>query len=377
MLYSQSSFRIKLALFISAIAWLSTLIPDLAFNDVSITPDLLRRSLLVDILPFAFSVLLFPFFFIKWIQLRPKVFEILVLLTAWMFCITSGTLWGTYTYFYWAPSGSPSSGFIIVIACSSLSMLRSRIAFLIGTAGCISMLISGLATTIPAFNVPDLDENSINGYYFHVKYLIMLISYFGGFIVITIIGTLESFLIERYFRHAFISQKRLEIEQDMRKMEDERSRDILSNIFPTLFIEDFRSNISRDFHVIERLKLKPFTNTSILFSDLVGFTKWSSTIDAEKVIFVMNKHFSAFDRIADEMGLEKVKTIGDAYMCVGNLNGNDTDHALNMVKMGVMMIAELEVLNSKYDSELKMRIGVAKGDIYSGVIGRSKLSFDW
>ena len=119
-----------------------------------------------------------------------------------------------------------------------------------------------------------------------------------------------------------------------------------------------------------------YQNATILFSDLVGFTKMSSGRTAEELVFLLNDLFKRFDTRATSLGLEKIKTIGDAYMVAGGLPTNDDEHAIRVTKMALGMYEDLEAFNKEHGMELDMRIGINSGPVVAGVIGHSKFSYD-
>lgn len=119
-----------------------------------------------------------------------------------------------------------------------------------------------------------------------------------------------------------------------------------------------------------------YQNATILFSDLVGFTKMSSSKTAEELVFLLNDLFKRFDTRATSLGLEKIKTIGDAYMVAGGLPTQDATHAIQVTKMALGMYEDLEAFNKEHNMELGMRIGINSGPVVAGVIGHSKFSYD-
>ena len=119
-----------------------------------------------------------------------------------------------------------------------------------------------------------------------------------------------------------------------------------------------------------------YQNATILFSDLVGFTKISSGKTAEELVFLLNDLFKRFDTRATSLGLEKIKTIGDAYMVAGGLPTNDDEHAIRVTKMALGMYEDLDAFNKEHGMELDMRIGINSGPVVAGVIGHSKFSYD-
>ena len=115
--------------------------------------------------------------------------------------------------------------------------------------------------------------------------------------------------------------------------------------------------------IAERLKggetviADSFQSASVLFSDMVGFTKLSARISAEELVDMLNRTFSAFDVLSDKHGLEKIKTIGDAYMVVGGVPDPMEDHAAGVAEMALDMHSEIARLNSEFGTEVDIRIG--------------------
>ena len=117
-------------------------------------------------------------------------------------------------------------------------------------------------------------------------------------------------------------------------------------------------------------------NTTILFSDLVGFSKMSSQKTPEELVFLLNDLFKRFDIRATELGLEKIKTIGDAYMVAGGLPTVDDSHAIQVTKMALGMHEDLANFNKEHGLDFEMRIGINSGPVVAGIIGHSKFSYD-
>ena len=128
--------------------------------------------------------------------------------------------------------------------------------------------------------------------------------------------------------------------------------------------------------LLERGHVEPehLGEVSILFADIVGFTNMSSRLQTTSMIKVLNKLFSAFDRLAIHLGVFKVETIGDCYMCVaGHDLATKKDHARLMVQMGLSMIEEAQnvLLPDGYGS-VRIRVGIHTGPVHAGVVGLSK-----
>ena len=119
-----------------------------------------------------------------------------------------------------------------------------------------------------------------------------------------------------------------------------------------------------------------FPNVTVLFGDLVGFTTVSSRIGAGEVVDMLNGLFTRFDEAAHELGIEKIKTIGDAYMAVCGLPRPVPDHADRMVRMALRMTQATADYGRKLGADLQLRVGINSGPVVAGVIGTSKFIYD-
>ena len=119
-----------------------------------------------------------------------------------------------------------------------------------------------------------------------------------------------------------------------------------------------------------------YPEASILFSDLIGFTDMSARISATELVKLLNDLFTRFDTRAEVLGLEKIKTIGDAYMAAAGLPIPRSDHAQMCAEMALGMFEDLAAFNKEHGRELNMRIGINSGSVVAGVIGHTKFSYD-
>ena len=119
-----------------------------------------------------------------------------------------------------------------------------------------------------------------------------------------------------------------------------------------------------------------FDEMAVLFADVVDFTKWAATAEATDVVAVLNEVFSLFDRLADRHGLEKIKTIGDAYMAVGGIDPESGSGIERVAAMAVELLDELERYRANGGYDLHVRIGIASGPTVAGVIGLKKFIYD-
>jgi len=180
---------------------------------------------------------------------------------------------------------------------------------------------------------------------------------------------LTSSLEKKKLRDLELHQRQQLESQHLRLIqEQEKSELLLLNILPLPISERLKGGEHRcaDSH----------PNVSVLFSDLVGFTRMSQGMSARQLVDVLHDLFSEFDQLVTQMGLEKIKTIGDCYMLVGGLPEARDDHAAIVVEAALGMMAAMERFNQVRDTELQMRIGVHSGPVVAGVIGKHKFTYD-
>jgi class 3 adenylate cyclase len=134
--------------------------------------------------------------------------------------------------------------------------------------------------------------------------------------------------------------------------------------------------------VAERLKNSDqtiadgFADVTVMFADIVNFTQVAANLSPRQVFTMLNQIFSAFDELADKHGLEKIKTIGDAYMVAGGLDNRRPDYAEAIADMAVDMRDTLHENFSINALHLEIRIGIGTGPIVAGVVGKKKFIYD-
>lgn len=119
-----------------------------------------------------------------------------------------------------------------------------------------------------------------------------------------------------------------------------------------------------------------FAEVTVAFADLVGFTALSSDMPPEALVTLLNGLFSRFDVAAHELGIEKIKTVGDAYMAVCGMPVPVADHAERMVRMAIRMVHITREHAMEHNASIKLRVGVNSGPVVAGVIGKSKYIYD-
>ena len=155
---------------------------------------------------------------------------------------------------------------------------------------------------------------------------------------------------------------------DQLQIEQEKSERLLLNVLPRPIAERMKkgeTNIA-DSH----------PDVTVLVADLVGFTALSAHISPEQIVQLLDEIFSAFDLLVGKLGLEKIKTIGDAYMVAGGISFPRPDHAEAIAQLAVNLQDEVERLNQQYNMSVRLRIGICTGPVVAGVIGRWRFAYD-
>lgn len=154
--------------------------------------------------------------------------------------------------------------------------------------------------------------------------------------------------------------------------EKERSDALLLNILPASIAEELKRKGSADAHSHPRC--------TVLFSDFTGFTAFSSGMDSDTLVSELDHYFRLFDRVSDRFGVEKIKTIGDAYMCASGVPAAKATHALDGVLMALGMLDAVARSNAerraKGRQEWPIRVGLHSGPVVSGVVGEKKFAYD-
>lgn len=162
-------------------------------------------------------------------------------------------------------------------------------------------------------------------------------------------------------------QEREQAQQALRQ-EQQKSEQLLLNILPRAIVDKLKQ--------LEGSLAERFDDVTILFADIVNFTPLAAQISPLELVNWLNQIFSAFDRLAEQYQLEKIKTIGDAYMVVGGLPLPRLDHAEAIMEMALAMQATATHITRNDGHEFQLRIGINTGPVVAGVIGIKKFSYD-
>ncbi|MFZ5950250.1 MAG: adenylate/guanylate cyclase domain-containing protein [Candidatus Rifleibacteriota bacterium] len=153
------------------------------------------------------------------------------------------------------------------------------------------------------------------------------------------------------------------------KKEQSRSEELLLNILPAAIAKRLKQNQ-------QQLIADKFSEAGILFADIVGFTEISGRLKPEEVVEMLNQVFSKFDGLACKYGLEKIKTIGDAYMVVEGLPNPDAENQGRILMLAIDMMDAVKAFNNDQHAGLSLRIGINNGPVVAGVIGTRKFIYD-
>ncbi len=162
-------------------------------------------------------------------------------------------------------------------------------------------------------------------------------------------------------------RKRLRAEKNLRQQQ-EKSEMLLLNVLPQAIASRLKEG--------DEAIADSFAEVTVLFADIVGFTEISSRIPPQEVVSLLNQVFSAFDYLAEIHGLEKIKTVGDAYMVVGGLPSPREDHVEAVLDMALDMRISISKVSQEIGEDCQIRIGINTGPVVAGVIGIKKFIYD-
>jgi adenylate cyclase len=171
---------------------------------------------------------------------------------------------------------------------------------------------------------------------------------------------------------ASLEKKRLRDQErallDQLQIERAKAERLLQNVLPKAIAERLKAG--------QRTIVDSFIDATVLFADIVGFTRIASKQSPHRTVQLLNEIFSGFDRIVEQFELEKIKTIGDAYMLVSGVPSIRNDHAEACANAAFEMLEAVRVFNRRHQLEWSIRIGMNSGPVVAGIIGTRKFSYD-
>ncbi|NJM44976.1 MAG: adenylate/guanylate cyclase domain-containing protein [Alkalinema sp. RU_4_3] len=241
---------------------------------------------------------------------------------------------------------SYAQGLVFIILGVQLCRVTFWKATVVGWAVTLAYLLTTTMWQLPTYGIPTKGE--IAGSLFFLSF-------------INIAGMVMGYSSELSSRIDFIHRRALVYER-------RKSERLLKNVLP----QEIAYQLKRNPEAIAQ----EYDDVSILFADIVGFTQLSERLSPSELVGMLDEVFSQFDRLVEEQGLEKIKTIGDCYMVAGGVPKPKVDHAIEMVRLGVRMLRCVERFSQEYDYDLNLRIGIHSGSVVAGVIGRRKYLYD-
>jgi class 3 adenylate cyclase len=242
----------------------------------------------------------------------------------------------------WAYAGN----MLILIFAYILSRLQFRYSALVGLALIVMHNVGAI------FIIHDSANNVIFGDYF--------------LLVTAFIGTVGAYVLERSARLLFIRERDLDRERG-------RSEGLLRNILPEQIADRLkqRDPATEHGHIAQA-----YGEVTVVFADLVDFTQHSGRSQPPEIVEVLDQVFSRFDALAERFGLEKIKTIGDAYMAVAGVPEARNDDVEVAAQMALAIREEVRELQWPSGDQMTVRIGMATGPAVAGVIGTRKFAYD-
>jgi class 3 adenylate cyclase len=237
-------------------------------------------------------------------------------------------------------------GYVGVILITAFTYTLLRLRFL------LVMLITviGIAAYLP--------------YVFTARYIVDVSRLLATLYLVSfgILGGLAAYRMERFTRQLFLRQRQLDQER-------ERSDGLLLNILPKAIVEQLKTSSGGRI-------AQAFDEVSVVIADAVGSTEQAARSSPEEFAGALDELFRRFDEIADRHGLEKIKTIGDAYMAVAGAPVPVADQAGAAVAMALEILAEMGQVRWPSGDPVLVRVGVATGPAVAGIIGYRKFAYD-
>ena len=194
---------------------------------------------------------------------------------------------------------------------------------------------------------------------------------FWIFMVILLVNSVGAII---HFKHRAIRLENIRLEEkvQVRTQELAAEKDKSDRLLRAILPDEIADKLKGDVHSVA----ESFADVSILFSDIVSFTKVSSSHTASEMVEALNDLFSRFDERAKAMGVEKIKTIGDAYMAACGIPVANSEHTRVILEFAKGISSDLDDYNKNAKIQFAMRIGLNSGPVTAGVIGKTKFVYD-
>ena len=261
--------------------------------------------------------------------------------------VASGVAWSTHHLA--VPDAPASWGWAGLMVILAFTYVLSREPF--AWASAIGAVTIAYHTIVTVFVAHDPKED------------IWFASFF--LVVFAAIGMAAAYGLERFGRLVFLRERELDAER-------QRSDALLRNTLPTGIVERLKASDAPEIGSIA----DGHASVTVLFADLVGFTERAGQIAPHDLVVVLDDVFTAFDDLTDRLGMEKIKTVGDAYMAVAGAPEPRPDHAEAAAEMALGIVDRVAGIRWPMGEPMQVRVGIASGPVVAGVIGRRKFAYD-
>ena len=241
--------------------------------------------------------------------------------------------------------------FVLAILCA---------ATWLGMAAAVSSAVAAAALLVYYF-IPPIHSFKIE----HIDDWVDLAAFLGT----AILASNLSARAKRSAYEAIARQKELEVSNHRLEEEHDRAEGLLLNILPL--------EVARELESKGLVSPRYFEDVTVMFTDFVGFTTSAEKLAAEELVDLLNEYFTAFDEITRRHNIEKMKTVGDSYMCIGGLPTRTPSHPVDTILAALEMVQfVVERPQGKVPVEWGMRVGIHTGPVVAGVVGTLKFAFD-
>jgi class 3 adenylate cyclase len=260
--------------------------------------------------------------------------------------IASATLLAWVYYVSHVLTLPPEFGYVGVILITAFTYTLLRLRFIL----VVLIMVIGIAAYLP--------------YAFTARYVVDVTRVLATLYLVSFgtLGALAAYRLERFSRQVFLRERQIDQERL-------RSDGLLLNILPQAIVDQLKASPGGRI-------AQAFDQVSVIIADAVGSTEQGARSSPEEFAGALDELFRRFDQIADRQGLEKIKTIGDAYMAVAGAPVPMADHAGSAVAMALDMLVESGNVRWPSGDPIVVRVGVASGPAVAGVIGHRKFAYD-